>query len=157
MAPPPLFFQLGFYVGALSFAVAFGATLMAGGPPDTGILRGVQALMAFVVLGWLAELVANTAPPPRRAAQQPQAGPLSAPAPVAHRAPIQERDRTPLPPYIASADDGDEDTSRHQRTQGAERLRVARRHAGAGRGRRSARGRRRALQRHRTRSRVGKE
>lgn len=111
MAPPPLFFQLGFYVGALSFAVAFGATLMAGGPPDTGILRGVQALMAFVVLGWLAELVANTAPPPRRAAQQPQAGPLSAPTPVAHRAPIQERDRTPLPPYIASADDGDEDTT----------------------------------------------
>lgn len=108
MAPPPLFFQLGFYVGALSFAVAFGATLMAGGPPDTGILRGVQALMTFVILGWLAELVANTAPPPRRAAEQPRADEISAPAPVVHRAPIQERDRAPLPPYIASADDGDE-------------------------------------------------
>lgn len=94
MAPPPLFFQLGFYLGALAFAVAVILTAAAGGSIDAGVFRGVQALLSFMVLGWIAELVVDSAPVrPAAAREQPRPEPAlrtEEPAMVEHSGPMTE-------------------------------------------------------------------
>ncbi len=91
MQPPQLFFAFSFYVGSAAFAVVAVASVTVGANWDLAVLRGVQAFLAFIFVGWVAETIARTAPP-----RQITAGADDAASEAAAVIPTATRRRTPF-------------------------------------------------------------
>lgn len=71
---PQLLFTFAFYIGSAAFAVVAGASMFAGAGADAAVLRGVQALLAFLFVGWVAETIVQATPAPRAKAKASGAG-----------------------------------------------------------------------------------
>ena len=81
--PPQLLFTFAFYIGSAAFAVVLGASMFAGTGADAAVLRGVQAFLAFLFVGWVAETIVQAAPAPRAKAEASGAAEAASAQPVA--------------------------------------------------------------------------